>query len=193
MSGGPSQTFAVFENCKDPVAIVKLAEFIAYDTEASMTNSRGMKDILWRFRPDGKVEQIFWNESSDLIAKESRNLGFWNSFINFWPREFFETTYYDVDNDTVNSRGWAYEHVYKNYPAPENQHPLFAALSNDEQTLANAYATDIGNERLQTFSRWITTNADIDTEWDAYVARIKALHEAEWIALRQKAYDLMNK
>ena len=191
MTGGPDRALAIFDNCKDPVAVVKLAEFIAVDVEASMNNSRGMKDILWRFRPDGKVEQIFWNESSDLIAQNSKNLGFWNSFINFWPREFFETTYYDVDDDTVNSRGWAYQHIYRNYPTPaQYQLPLFMNIGEDQIRL-NALGSDINSERLRTISTWITTNANIDAEWDAYVARIMALGYNEWIALVQRSYDLM--
>jgi hypothetical protein len=41
--------------------------------------------------------------------------------------------------------------------------------------------------------RWVTTNANIDAEWDAYVSKMKSLHEAEWLALKQKAYDLLMK
>jgi hypothetical protein len=57
----------------------------------------------------------------------------------------------------------------------------------------NSYATDLANERKQTLARWITTNANIDAEWDAYVTRMNRLHINEFIVLKQKAYDLLAK
>jgi putative aldouronate transport system substrate-binding protein len=185
--------FAIFENCKDPVAITKFVEFIAFDIEANMTSTRGMKDVFWHFRPDGKVEQLFWEESVDKMTANAPVMGFWNSFIGLWDKNFFQNLYYDVDQDTRLSRGWAFENVYKNHLAPEGSVYISASLGPDETSVMNSYGTDLTNERKQTFARWITTNANIDTEWDAYVARMDRLHINEFVALKQKAYDLLAK
>ncbi|MDR0473260.1 MAG: hypothetical protein LBH43_06280 [Treponema sp.] len=183
----------IFENCKDTAAVLKLAEFIAFDIEANMTSTRGMKDVFWRFRPDGKAEQIFWEESVDKMNANASVMGLWNTFIGLWDKNFYANLYYDVDKDVRLSRGWAFENVYKNHLAPEGSVYVFSNLSADETSLMNTYNTDLTNERKQTFARWITTNANIDAEWDAYVARMNQLHIPEFTALKQKAYDLLVK
>jgi putative aldouronate transport system substrate-binding protein len=186
-----TQRLAIFENCKDSVALIKFAEFIAFDIEANMTSTRGMKDVFWRFRPDGKAEQIFWEESWDRMNANSSVMGLWNSFIGLWDKNFFANLYYDTQQDIKGSRMWAFENVYKNNLAPEGSTYVSAPLSADETSLMNTYNTDLTNERKQTFARWITTNANIDAEWDAYVARMNRLHIPEFVALKQKAYDLL--
>jgi putative aldouronate transport system substrate-binding protein len=185
--------FAIFADCKDPVALIKFVEFIAFDIEANMTSTRGLKDVFWRFRSDGKVEQLFWEESPDKMTANAQQMGFWNSFLGLWDANFFSKLYYDVDIDVKNSRGWAYEYVYKNYLGPEGSVYISANLSADETTLMNSYGTDLTNERKETFARWITTNANIDAEWDAYVTRMNRLHINEFVMLKQKAYDLLAK
>ena len=188
-----AERFAIFEKCKDRIAITKFVEFIAFDIEANMTSTRGMKDVFWRFRPDGRAEQIFWEESVDRMSANAPVMGLWNSFIGLWDKNFFANLYYDVDKDTKLSRGWAFENVYRNHLAPEGSVYISANLSADETSVMNAYNTDLTNERKQTFARWITTNANIDAEWDAYVARMNRLNIDNFIALKQKAYDLITK
>jgi putative aldouronate transport system substrate-binding protein len=188
-----AERFALFSNCKDKVALIKFLEFIAADVEASMTITRGLKDVFWRFRPDGKVEQIFWEENSELMNKHSKQMGLWNTFIALWDRNFFQNLYYDIDLDNEKSRGWAFEHVYKDYLCPEGSVYISKPLGTDETSLMNSYGTDLANERKETFARWITTNANIDAEWDAYVTRMNRLHSSEFVALKQKAYDLLLK
>jgi hypothetical protein len=158
-----------------------------------MNSSRGMKEVFWRFRPDVKAEQIFWEEDVSKLNANAQQMGFWNSFIGFWEKNFYQNQYYDVDIDVKNSRGWAFEHVYKNHLGPEGSVYVSTSLSIDETSLMNAYNTDLTNERKETFARWITTNANIDAEWDAYVTRMNRLHINEHLALRQKAYDLLVK
>jgi hypothetical protein len=121
------------------------------------------------------------------------NYGFWNSFIAPWDDNFFNNLYYDFEYDIPSARGEAYNRIYKNYPAPEGGAYAGAALSGDDNVLMNAYGTDLTNERKETFARWISTNANIDAEWDAYVRRYNALHAAEWLALKQKSYDIWAK
>ena len=159
-----------------------------------MTCARGMKDVLWRFRPDGKVESIFWVENTEKISANTKNLGFWNSSITLWDDNFLNNHYYDFEYDLPNARGDAYNRIYKNYPPPAGTSAyLGVGLSADEMVRLNSLATDLNNYRRETHARWITTNANIDAEWDAYVARMKALGADEWLALRQKTYDLAAK
>ena len=186
-----AQNFAIFENCKDPAAITKYAEFIAFDLEASMNMMLGMKDVHWRFRPDGKPEFVFTNNQLDMRMANSRTYGLWNSFIGLWDTDFYVNKFYDRERDIRFSRAWNLDNVYKDHLAPEGSVYISAPLSPDENSIRNAIRTDLENERRQTFARWITTNANIDSEWDAYVARMNRFNINEFVALSQKAYDLM--
>ena len=56
----------------------------------------------------------------------------------------------------------------------------------------NQYYTDIENCQKSTFARWITTDADIDAEWDGFVEEINGYNLADWLELKQQAYDLIN-
>ena len=58
-------------------------------------------------------------------------------------------------------------------------------------TMMNQYGTDINEFRRQTFATWITTNADIDAEWDSYVEQMYAFGLEDWLELKQAAYDLV--
>jgi putative aldouronate transport system substrate-binding protein len=185
--------FAIFANNPDPVATIKFCEYIACDLEANMNTSRGMKDVLWKFEPDGKVSVIFWEESPDLMSANADVLGPHNSFIVFWDQNFYAKNFLDKDKFVERSRSWAYDNVYKNYRGPEGSVYVAGSLSQDEEELMRVYNTDLTNLRKQTFARWITTNANIDAEWDAYAAGMSQLHINEFLALKQKAYDAMTK
>jgi putative aldouronate transport system substrate-binding protein len=187
------QRFAIFENCRDPVAAIKLAEFIAFDIEANMTSTRGLKDVFWRFRPDGVIEEIFWETDVARMTANAGSMGFWNSFIGLWDHNFYANLFHDTAVDTPLTSRWGLENVYRPYLAPAGSTYNSASLNADETSLMNAYGTDLANERKQTFARWITTNANIDAEWDAYVLRMNRLHITEFIAFKQKAYDLLFK
>ena len=189
----PAKAFAIFSDCKDAVAVTKFVELVAGDIEINMTVTRGMKDIWWHFRPDGKAESMSETLNMDYYVANYGSGGFWNSFIGLLDDNYYENIFYDIEYDFPNARGEAYERLYKHYPAPEGSAYFGAALNNNENTRMNSLGTDLTNYRQETFVRWITTNANIDAEWDAYVARMRALGADEWLALKQKSYDLMVK
>jgi putative aldouronate transport system substrate-binding protein len=186
----PARAFMLFANNPIPVETVKFCEYIAYDLEAHMTSTRGIKDILWKFVDGGKVSEIFWEEDPGRMVANGQKLGLHNSFIGLWDKNFYSNYFYDRDASIVNSRSWAFNNIYKNYLGREGSVYVKTSLSQDEENLISVYNTDLTNLRKQTFSRWITTNANIDAEWDTYVAEIKKLHVDEFLALKQKAYDV---
>jgi putative aldouronate transport system substrate-binding protein len=185
----PAYTFSIFEGNPNPAAAVKLCEYIASDVEANMTIARGIKDVLWNFRPDGRVQELFWVESPDKMKEFGQKVGFHNAFTVLWDKNFYQKYYYNKDAEIENTRTWAFNNIYKNYLGPEGSAYVSSPLSTDEENWMKVLSTDITNFRMKTFAEWITTNANIDAEWDTYVAEIKKLHVDEFLALKQKAYD----
>jgi putative aldouronate transport system substrate-binding protein len=184
-----ANAFAVFANNPDPVAAIKFAEFVAFDLEAKMNHARGMKDVFWKFESDGRVSQIFWEESPDKMTANAAQMGVHNSSLGLWDHAFYNSNFRDLDLDIPKSRSWAFENIYKRYLGPEGSVYVAANLTADEENMMKLYNTDLTNLRKQTFARWITTNANIDAEWDAYVNQMRQLHITEFVALKQKAYD----
>jgi len=184
------QMLTIFSKCPNPVAAVKFAEFVASDLEAKMTLARGMKDVYWKFEGQDKVAQIIWDAD---MTKFPNQLGMWNSAFNLWDSSFYGNQFVNVDTNVKNSRTWAYNNWYKTRVASADTVYVSMALSVDEENRMKAYGTQLANLRTETMVRWITTNANIDAEWDAYAAKMNSLHASDWLALKQKAYDALMK
>jgi putative aldouronate transport system substrate-binding protein len=179
----------IFSKCPDPVAVTKFAEFLASDLEASATIARGIKDLTWKFESDGRISQLFWTEDMDKMNRYSKQRGPWEMFIALWDQRFYANHFNNTDITQKNTRGWAYENVYKNHLTPEGSTYVSALTDIADINRMNVLSTDIMNFRSEVFSRWITTNANIDAEWDAYVAQSNNLRLDEYVALKQKGYE----
>ena len=75
---------------------------------------------------------------------------------------------------------------------PQELNVVCGVLDAESSAMMSQYYTDISNCQKATFARWITTDADIDAEWDAYVAEIESYNLAGWLELKQQAYDLLH-
>jgi putative aldouronate transport system substrate-binding protein len=184
------RAFAMFANNKDPIATMKFFEFQGMDLEAKLYSNRGLKDVMWEFTPDGKINELIWQNQPDLMVRNKDSIGFNNQLPTLFDSEFYEKYWYDREATVPRTRSYAYQMYTKNGAVQSRDNVYVAAtLSKDENEMMGIYATDLDNFRKQTFSRWITTNANIDAEFDAFVAETKKLHFDEWLALKQKAYD----
>lgn len=191
--GNPKHVFTVFntENVKANLeAVGELIEFCAQPTTA-MTNYYGKQEIgIWWQNEDGTYSiDPNWN-GSDYMSNHYLELGPNNRFFCVIPSYFYEAEYTDPDMSIEHSRGWAYENLYKDNLPTWDAFVYAAPLSDDETFDKNEYYSNINNFRKETFTRWITTDADIDAEWDAYVAEMNENGAAEWLELVQKSYDL---
>ena len=182
---------AFFENNKDLIASLKFFEFIGMDVEALMTVNRGIKDIMWEFTPDGKINELIWQDRPELMQQNRYDVGFNNNGLcAIMDSAFYENYWYDREATVPRTRSYAYQFYTKNNAVQDrNNVYLSATLSAQDEEMMRLYATEINNLRSQTFARWITTNANIDAEWDAFVAATRRLNFDQWLALKQRAYD----
>lgn len=189
----PSHAFMIFSKNPHIEATVAFAEWVVSDIENMMIFSRGIKGIVWDFAKDGRVTDIFWEESPDMMTKYSKQLGLWNSAFALRDRRFHTRLYYNKYKEIEGVRPWNFEHVYKKYVAPEKFSYFGATLSKEETELMNQIGTDLTNLRKSTFARWISGRGDIDREWDNFVAENRKLGLDKWLELKQKAYDILIK
>ena len=189
----PANAAIITVNNKYPVATTRLFEAIATDTDLKLTVGRGTKGIVWDYDDAGKAYSIFWEESQDLWTANTKDLGAQNSFVGLFDTNFYENVWTDVTADTENSRAWAYYNVYQDCVMPNEMVYVSGSLSTDDTNMLNQYSTDLSSYRKSTFADFITGKQDIDAAWDAYVAKMKELGLDEFIALKQKGYDLMTK
>jgi hypothetical protein len=68
----------------------------------------------------------------------------------------------------------------------------FGFTYSNEQAIYDEYKTDITKYVTEKFAAWVTGEADVDAEWDAFQAQLKALHVDELVAGYQAQYDRLS-
>lgn len=188
--GAPSHAFQIFSKCEYPAAAIRLAEFLVDEAEHNATILRGRQGIFWEYTEDGKIEDILWTNDVETMLENSLSCGLWNSIAGFRDTEWY-ANYYDANEYVENHRSWAWTNIYKNYICDWAESYVSTTLDANSEAMMKQYGTDIANYRKTTFARWITTDADIDAEWDEYVEKINELNVDEWLSYKQEAYDLL--
>lgn len=176
-----------------PIATTRLFEAIATDNDLRMDVGRGSQGVVWDYDDSGKAYLNFWEENTEKWNEYSKDLGAQNSFVAMFDKDFYANEYTDVYKDQVNSRSWAYYNVYEDSVMPNDMVYVGGSLDQDDTNMASQYATDLATYRKATFADFITGKQDIDANWDSYVAQMQSLGLDDFVALRQKAYDLMVK
>ena len=179
--------FYMFSNNEYPVATIRLMEFFVENVE-NMTNiCIGLEGDMWEYTEDGKRAQI-----KALYTEESKPIsGFWNQVPGILADDFYADW---VNNELTDGglRAIEFENKLIGKTVPQDLNFVGGTLDADSAALRSQYGTDIENCRKSTFARWITTNADIDAEWDAFVKEIEGYNLAGWLELNQQAYDLLH-
>ncbi|NJP40386.1 hypothetical protein HCH52_04890 [Oscillospiraceae bacterium HV4-5-C5C] len=189
----PSNTAIITTENKYPIATTRLFEAIASDNDLRMEVGRGTKGIVWDYDDSGKAYLKFWEENTEKWTENSKELGTQNSFVGLFDKSFYANNYTDVYKDQVNSRSWSYYNVYEDSVMPNDMVYVGGSLDQDDTNMASQYATDLSTYRKATFADFITGKQDIDANWDSYVAQMKSIGLDDFVALRQKAYDIMVK
>lgn len=179
--------FMMFAGNEYPVATIRLMEFFVEDVENTTNVCIGLEGEMWEYNEAGQRSQI-----KAMYTEESKPVsGFWNQIAAILADDF----YANWDNNVLTDGGLrAIEFNEKliGKTVPQSLNYVGGTLDTDSTALMNQYATDLNNCRVSTFARWITTGADIDAEWDAYVAEMEGYNLAGWLELKQQAYDMLH-
>lgn len=189
----PDNAAIITKNNKYPIATMRLLEAIASDTDMMMTVSRGIKGDVWDYDKDGKAYAKFWEESPDKMSDFSKELGLHNSFIALKDQKFYENIWDEVSYNEKNSRAWAYKNIYEKSVMPNDMVYVEGNLGEDDTNRISILAEDLSSYRKTVFADFITGKKDINKDWDSYVNKMNSLGLDEFIELKQKAYDLLQK
>lgn len=179
--------FYMFSSNEYPVATMRLMEFFVENVENVTNLCIGLEGEMWEYNEAGQRSQLqpMYTEASKPVS------GFWNQVPGILAEAFYENWDNNVYTDG-GIRAMEFNEKYIGKTVPQEMNFVGGALDTDSQALMSQYYTDISNCQKSTFARWITTDADIDAEWDAYVAEIESYNLADWLELKQQAYDLLH-
>lgn len=92
--------------------------------------------------------------------------------INLGKKEKIEQNNYEIYKDYVHTEVWP-----RPYYAPEDAYD------------ADIYSTDILYQVQSYRARWITGQADVNDEWDEYIAKLNSIGLEDYMRILQKSYD----
>ncbi len=190
LTANPLHAVAVFASCQN---VERIAQFFEWSTQYdnAMTMYYGLEGVVWDHDQQGRWAMNFWETNIEKMNANADSLGLHNSWFILQDKNFYENHYYDPLSESLTSKDGAIMQIYRAQFPPWDCVYLSGTLDEESTTIMLQLGEDINQYRSQQFATWITTDADIDAQWDAYVAQIKALGLDEWLALKQAGYDLL--
>lgn len=183
--------YCVAINANSPYAerLIKFLDW-AIDGQNAVVLNYGMEGVVWDYNEDGKYQLHFWETNTDKMTENAENVGFVNSWFNALSKDLYRNFFFP-ESEIVGTREWAIDNLYPSYFPEWDACYVAGTLEEDDRIHMDELYADLKVYRQQTFARWITTNADIDAEWDAYVEEMMSFGHDEWLELKQKAYNLV--
>jgi putative aldouronate transport system substrate-binding protein len=171
--------YMLYSNNEHPIASVLLANYMC-EKEESYTLRLGAKGTFWDY-VDG-VPTIMNYGSMDYPAESSlNNMGFTMCNVN---------ELYNPSEEVEGSRDWAIKNVYDGYTATYTYPKLpTVSLGEFEDDRLSDLRTDLSACVDTHLAAWITGQADVEQEWEAYIAEMESYGVLEYIELQQKKLD----
>lgn len=136
----------------------------------------GMKGHVWDLREDGTYRKLISSLNEvDECYKGWNNFGVGlvdDDFVSSFTRELFETPgqrYYDIKNTVYD---WICPAEVA-APYPNLTAWQLPEVEDNELTIMKQAWNDAKDFANTTYATWITTEADIDAEWDGFVKQFK--------------------
>lgn len=177
---------AITNKAEDPGVIVRWFDNV-FDLDNSMQIQNGLYGIRLERLEDGSFRRL----DETLLSEADREKYNWaNTFVQSLPKfcpveievaEAVGTPDPYKEKDVADA---LYE-PYLNTPLPKPW------LDAEEAERLEILATDIVGFVDQKMAQWISGEADVDAEWDAYVAQLDKLGLQELIQIKQDAYDTL--
>lgn len=179
---------AITDKAKNPATIIRW-----YDNVYDLDNSIQIKAGLFgkRLEKLGEGDYRYMDEGK-LSEAERQQYGWANMYTqslpNFVPRELVikdppGVTRPPDENDTTDK-------MYEPYLWPEAE-PKVWASTEDADRISILY-NDLDKYTADKRAAWISGQADVDADWEAYCAQLEVLGASEYVAIKQKAIDALN-
>ena len=178
---------AITDKCADPGVVVRWFDNV-FDLDNSMQIQAGLYGIRLERLEDGSFRYL----DETLLSEADREMYGWGNMFTqslpkFCPVEIKiapiagqEAPYHEKD---------AADALYDPFLDTPLPKPW---LSAEDAERMSVLATDIVGYVEQKMAQWISGEADVEAEWDDYVAQLDTLGLQELIEIKQKAYDTLN-
>lgn len=169
--------------CEDPAAALRWLDSF-FDEENTILNKYGYDS----FTKEGDMYKWKTPENgmtlNEMIFDNTVNNG---GIMGYFPVENIGTLVEDCE--LFSAKRDNYE-MYKDYLDTETwPRPYFTA---EDAERLSVIQTDLFSHLEKKKADWMTGKADVEAEWDAYLAELKKLNVDEFIKINQKAYDVYN-
>ena len=182
----PTRVAALTRSCEEPeIALAWLDLFLSFET--SVRTYYGEPEQGRYETVDGKL-QINTLDSETEAAQADRQPSLFNLFQMF--SSFNNDDYLNriISSEKDIKRSGAYE-MYKAAGALNTEIWPRPSMTDEVAAGINELKQDIFNTMATKRAAWITGKANIDAEWDAYIADMKAMKIDKYVELHQEAYN----
>ena len=175
---------AVTDKCDDPGVVVRW-----FDNVFALDNSMQIQNGLYGIRLEKLEDGSFRRLDETLLSEADREKYDWgNTFTQSLPK----LLPVEIKVAPVAGQPIPYEEkdtadaLYLPYLDTPLPRPW---LSAEDAERTSILATDIVGYINQKIAQWVSGEADVEAEWDAYVAQLETLGVQELIDIKQRAYD----
>lgn len=182
--------FTITDKCKDPEIAFRWADGF-YEEEVTLRNVEGRKGIEWDWAEEGEVgingKTAIWkflaDERGDNVTWSQRCPSFRSSDFRLGEA---------VEPGVPHLEVILYEETKKNYmPYIPELDMLVPPLTFSEEQSAELVElqTTINDFVGEMIARFTTGDADIETDWDAYLKELEKMKIERYLEIYQEAYD----
>ncbi len=181
-----TDAFAIFSQCKYPIAIIRALDQYATGINAVKIDMGAEgEDAYWQYVDGEPVLNTLMTES-----KDDKYIG-WRGYGPCIISEELAESLYKRELTRNTRQRWYYELYEDTLPTDKSKYPQVALkyLSADEQAEVEMLWSKLCTQNKTYTTRWIRGNSDINDDWDTYVERLNETGLQRRLELLQKAYD----
>ncbi len=201
-SGLSSGGVCITDNCKDPAAALRWADFF-YSETGDLSSQFGPDEGKdWTLNPEGKIGMDgnpALYEVLNLYTAETQNHDWQDVGIRVAPRAFRMGQAMDEDIDPYSSGGLekllfdATKELYEPYGDNTNLTNIeVLKVTDEESTDMSTTAVEVSKLIDENAVAFMTGKKDIDSEWDNYLDALEKAGLSELMKTYQTAYDRMH-
>lgn len=190
---GKQSRYFITSACKYPEVAFRVGDLL-YDEETFLTAQFGRKDLEWTYAAEGELGI----DGKQGYMKQIKSVQEWDKNIT-WYQQIPETQDLTfrfgrvIENPLEKILYEASRDSYYPYASSVDTVPPDLIFDEEEAIEVVDIETSLISYVDEMTARFITGDADIDTEWDSYLNELNVIGIERYMELMQNAYDAKTK
>ncbi|WP_099204535.1 extracellular solute-binding protein [Scatolibacter rhodanostii] len=177
--------FIITSACETPDKLIQWVDEFYADAETSLNATMGIgpdKEKSWYFDDNN---QIVWNlEQPETYERGQQQLPFAPAIIGEEGRNALKATASEKEEITSQYMEYADKFTSGEWERWPN-----AFMTSEENEELSILQNDIMTYSKNKLAEWISGEADVNAEWDSYLAELDKIGVSRWVELKQQIYD----